>query len=255
MDWLDELLSKIGGGFTDFGSKAADWLGEGLKSIPSTLTSADFLVPAAIAGGGMLLQNSAINKAARQQQDVTNRGIEEQAAMQAPITQALDQMTYERSTPAVQAETDKVRTRIAGNLDDYIGAARASFPEEARSGRVSSDYTTGAATMKADEAARRAKMNSAWANLMAPQQQQTEQGLRDLGYASTIGNATADAGTLASANALDASKIQPSGSKMLIGDLAKAGGSAFAMNSLLRPKTGRSTSWWSPTLSGNPDGS
>lgn len=248
-----DFLDWIGGGLSDLGGRAASWLSEGLSSVPSKLLSADVLLPAAIAGGGMYLQNRAVKDAQKQQNAITERGLAEQQAMQQPVAQAINQQAFDYSAPQVQDETDRIRVRLAGNLDDYIGAARESFPEEARTGRVSSDYTTGMSSMRAGEDDRRSRLNAAWANLMAPGQQQFEQGMRDTGYGTTVANANADAGVLANANALEAAKVQPSGSKMLIGDLMKGAGSGMAMSSLLRPKPSTRAASWMRGGSYNPE--
>ena len=227
-DWLD---------FSDIGSRAASWFGDALSSLPQQLLSADFLLPAALGAGGLYLQSNALKKAQQRQNEAVEQARLDQSALQQPVTATVDRMAFERSTPEVEKETTGLQRVLASNLDDYIAKARESMPTSATTGRVSSDYTTGLKTQSAEEAERRARLNAAWANLAAPQQQQFAQGIRDTGHNTTIANANADANTLARNASLNIQKAgEPSSSQLMIGDLLSTGGNALAANALLRPK-------------------
>ena len=231
-DWLDGL------DFGDIGQRALSWAGDSLSSIPQQLLSADFLLPALLSGGGMYMQNKALKDAQKRQQDVINQSMADTSAMQVPVSNAVNQMSFERSTPQVEQETTALQRQIGAGLDDYLTKAREVMPAEARSGRLSTDYTSGMATMSAEEAARRKRLNEAFASLSAPTQQQFEQGVRDTGYGTTINNANADSMTLARDAALKAEKAgQPSGGQLTLGQLLSTGGGALASNALLKPKT------------------
>jgi hypothetical protein len=228
MDWSSWLPD-----FGEWGTKALDWF----KGIPEQLISPDFLIPAAVAGGGMYLQNRALQNAQVRQENELAQQLANQQSFQAPVRETIQRQAFERSTPEVERETTALQRRLAGGLDDYLTAARETMPTEARVGRLSSDYTSGLAGMSAEEAARRARLNTAWAGLAAPTQQRFEQGLRDVGHGSTIGAAQSDANTLAQSGQLALARAgQPSGSQLLLGDLLTQGGSALAAGSLMRPK-------------------
>lgn len=228
-DWLDFSVPDV---LSDLGSRASAWL----SGLPQQLLSPEFLIPAAASAGGFFLQNKALKDAQQKQQQIIDQSIADQSAMQVPVNEAVSRMAYERSAPQVQQETATIGQKLAGGLDDFISKARESMPADARSGRLSSDYTTGLDTMKEGEAARRARINNAWANLTAPTQQQFEQGVRDTGYNTTIGNATSDAGVLARNSSQKINQAQPSGGQLMLGNALQTGGAALATNALLRPK-------------------
>ena len=103
------------------------------------------------------------------------------------------------------------------------------MPAEARAGRLSSDYTSGLAGMSAEEAARRARLNSGLGGARRADPAALRAGPE--GRRSRLDDRcrAVDAETLAQSGQLALARAgQPKGGQLLIGDLLTQGGGALA---------------------------
>lgn len=199
----------------------------------AALGAAD-LIPAALSIGGMLMQKNAADDAQDRQQAQLNSMLARDARY-ADRAQQMVQKTAEDYRPQVREPAEQQAEDTAyQSLASRLTTGANAMPTAAVAGRVSDDFLTDQAKRTAMETGRAADTARLMAKLRAPNDLRFGEGLTRANNAAEIGSLSADRSNMATAGRNDAQVAgQPSGTQMMLGDLATGAGTAMLGKRLL----------------------